>query len=176
MEQLKTCKKCKQKLPIASFCKRSNQIDGLNYYCRLCDAQNCRKYYQSSKTVRAKALLRSVKWKKDNRDAVLFSNKKYREKHSNQRALYEKKRRRTAIIKNRYRFLQRRYTSLLTDSAVRKIIVHTQKTLKCADIPQELVEAKREHLKLLRAIKEQKHETATNLSAKRSMGNKRRHA
>jgi len=38
MEQYKTCSRCKQLLLISDFNKRTKTKDGLNYYCRKCDA------------------------------------------------------------------------------------------------------------------------------------------
>ena len=54
--------------------------------------------------------------------------------------------------KERYRKLHKGYKSRLTDSYVANVIVE-KSSLKAKDIPQEMVEARRQYMKLNRIIK-----------------------
>lgn len=48
MEQLKTCSKCKQELPIIKFGNDKNRRDGLNPWCKSCNNKHAKEYAKSN--------------------------------------------------------------------------------------------------------------------------------
>ena len=65
--------------------------------------------------------------------------------------------------KKHYARLQKNYREQLTDSYVANVLVD-RTTLKAKDIPQEMVDAKRQHIKMKRMMKEGNNETKKKVS------------
>jgi hypothetical protein len=51
----KRCSKCREDKPVTAFCKCSRAPDGLNWYCRSCDSEIKKRYYNSPKGKAQKA-------------------------------------------------------------------------------------------------------------------------
>lgn len=82
---MKECERCFKYLPIESFCKNKNKVDGLNTWCRQCTREYKKKYYQDNK----EKLLEKFKQK------YIDNPQKYRnqekERRSKNREIYNKR-------------------------------------------------------------------------------------
>ena len=71
---MKTCTKCKEVLPFSEFRKQSSTKDGLKYYCKKCDNEIAKKYYEKNKN---KIVSNVKQWQKDNPNKVKEYKKSY---------------------------------------------------------------------------------------------------
>ena len=46
---MKICTKCKETFPFSGFRKQSSTKDGLKYYCKGCDDEIAKRYYEKNK-------------------------------------------------------------------------------------------------------------------------------
>ena len=78
---MKICTKCKEQKPLEAFRKQSSTKDGLKYYCKECDNQTAKKYYEKNKS---KIIEKVTEWQKSNPDKVKTYKKSYygKNKHS----------------------------------------------------------------------------------------------
>ena len=71
---MKTCTKCKGTFQFSEFRKQSSTKDGLKYYCKRCDDEIAKKYYEKNKN----KIVNNVKqWQKDNPNKVKEYKKSY---------------------------------------------------------------------------------------------------
>ena len=71
---MKTCTKCREALPFSEFRKQSSTKDGLKYYCKKCDNEIAKKYYEKNKN---KIVSNVKQWQKDNPNKVKEYKKSY---------------------------------------------------------------------------------------------------
>ena len=74
---MKICTKCKESLPLSEFRKQSSTKDGLKYYCKRCDNQSAKKYYEKNKN---KIISKVTEWQKENPEKVKDYKKTYYKK------------------------------------------------------------------------------------------------
>ena len=75
---MKTCTKCKGTFQFSEFRKQSSTKDGLKYYCKRCDDEIAKKYYEKNKN----KIVNNVKqWQKDNPNKVKEYKKSYNGKN-----------------------------------------------------------------------------------------------
>lgn len=131
---MKTCSKCKQLLPKEAFGKHAYRKDGLNYACKDCNRQYNRQYSAGETYKAQKAKYRSAHRGRRNAECVVW-----RENNREKGKIYAARTR-----------------AKLPDGLIRRRLC--EKTfLTPADIPQALVEAKREQLRILRELKKEQH-------------------
>jgi len=71
---MKICTKCKETFPFSGFRKQSSTKDGLKYYCKGCDDEIAKRYYEKNKI----KIVNNVKqWQKDNPNKVREYKKSY---------------------------------------------------------------------------------------------------
>jgi len=71
---MKICTKCKETFPFSGFRKQSSTKDGLKYYCKGCDDEIAKRYYEKNKI----KIANNVKqWQKDNPNKVREYKKSY---------------------------------------------------------------------------------------------------
>lgn len=133
---MKTCMHCKQMKPLESFRKAPRMRDGRENGCKDCHNARRRKRYAESP---ADILIANRQWAADNRDQV----NSYRRSWSRKGYVHYRSAKRRQEISN------------LSDSYVRQILVGVS-ALTHADIPQSLVNAHREVLRLKRALRDEK--------------------
>ena len=46
---MKVCTKCKKEKPLEAFRRQGSTKDGLKYYCKSCDDETAKKYYDKNK-------------------------------------------------------------------------------------------------------------------------------
>ena len=139
----KHCNSCNQIKSIKNFSKDITKLGGFSNYCRGCNKiQVDNRVSKNPELYKKKQGDNYKRWKKKNYKKVLESKRNYRLKNKAKINKY---------TKNRYASER----ELLSDWYVKALIVNGT-ILKFEDIPQEMVEAKREHLKLYRIIREEK--------------------
>lgn len=150
MGQLKTCSKCKQELPVTAFHKNRSRPDGLRTYCKFCHCATNRKWSnENPEKVRAtrkicvnnnpeKYRITKESWKKANLEKVTNYKRKWEKNNPEKTRLNQSKK-----------------AKELRDGYIVYILNKTY-GLTRELIPQELIEAKRAHLQLVRILKEDK--------------------
>lgn len=133
---MKTCMHCKKAKPLESFRKAPRMRDGRENGCKDCHNERRRAAYRANPMP---TLDRNGKWARKNGDKI----NSYRKSWSRKGYVHYRSAKRRQEIAN------------LSDSYVRQILVGDS-TLTHADIPQALVDAHREVLRLKRAIRDEK--------------------
>jgi hypothetical protein len=132
----KKCSKCKEPLPLDWFSKNAARYDGLQNVCKVCTAISKRANRERNrKYVKA--------WGLRNPEKVKARKKKGSRGNSETRRMAHKRSRKRRDIKDVINCHDRYIKKLLCDGT----------SLKPKDIPQELVELKRKHLKVHRQLK-----------------------
>lgn len=155
---MKKCSKCGEVKPFEAFSKMAASKDGLQFRCKACNAA-----YHSAN--REKNNARQRAYSADNREKIRYADKaRYeanREKILERSRVYraankEKKQDYYAANKERIRATgrerTRRIVAELGDEYI-KFLLTRDKSLRFADIPDWLVEAKREQLRLKRELR-----------------------
>ena len=148
----KACTKCKEEKELTEFAKDKNHKDGRSSRCKKC-LYAIHKVYQETHRDSCRTANRKSYHK--NREYYLAKNKERYWAKRERLIEYGRSRYRlnkASISQKAKRKNHESYESL-SDSYVRSLLVK-RNGLSCADIPQELVDAKRAHLKLGRAIKQ----------------------
>ena len=127
---MKICSKCKQLLPKEAFGKHAYRKDGLNYACKDCNRQYHRQY--STKESRK---AQRTKHRSDHAGERSAEYAAWRENNPEKCKLYAARTR-----------------AKLPDGLIRRRLCE-KTSLRPGDIPQALVEAKREHLRILRELR-----------------------
>ncbi len=133
---MKTCMHCRQTKPLEMFRKASRMRDGRENGCKDCHNERRRKRYADRPE---DTLAANRQWASDNRDHV----NSYRRSWSRKGYVHYRSAKRRQEIAN------------LSDSYVRQILVGDS-TLTYVDIPQPMVDAHRELLRLKRALRHEK--------------------
>lgn len=146
---MKRCQKCKIEKPLDAFYRSSSSKDGLQKRCKQCQHVDSAERAKKNPAKHAEAVTR---WRKNNYEKY----KAYRARWAREKPEVSQKWQREHP--EEFRALNNRNKAAacerLADSYVRHLIA---KKVGCsnADVPAELMEAKRELLKLKRKIKEQ---------------------
>lgn len=143
----KTCKACRKTKTIELFPKNKKYKNGYEARCKECIYAKQKEFRKANPNYRHEYYLankeknnaQSAKWFKENKEYIQQKRKKQRQTNPEAYRVYTKK----------YEDKSRKE---LTDTYIRKTLSQYS-TIGRADIPQVLVEAKREQLKLLRSIK-----------------------
>ena len=130
VQMTKPCSKCKQLLPKESFGKHAYRKDGLNHKCKDCNRQYNRQY--------------SAK------ESYKAQRSKHRRAHAGERNAECVAWRKNNTEKSK--IYAARTRARLPDGLIRRRLCE-KTSLAPADIPQVLVEAKREQLRIIREIK-----------------------
>jgi len=133
---MKTCMHCKKTKPLELFRKALRMRDGRENGCKDCHNERRRAAYRADPRA---TLDRNGRWARENSDKVNI----YRKSWSRKGYVHYRSAKRRQEIAN------------LSDSYVRQILVGDS-TLTHADIPQSLVDAHREVLRLKRALRDEK--------------------
>jgi hypothetical protein len=159
---MKTCSNCKELKPIFEFSKDKKAKDGLCYRCKACSKALMQDWYAANRNrliakARAneladpeKARQKKLEYAARHPERVKESNRKYAAKpevlerwRNDQRRIAYSKRRRTAAKEN------------LADEYVRRIMAQ-HLSITGSQIPQALVDAHREVMKIKRYLSEQR--------------------
>lgn len=160
---MKTCKDCEQTLPAEAFVPNPKGRGGLQPYCRKCQAARSRAWAAANREAN---LARKRAYYEENKQALLTQQKAYYE--ANKQRILEAQRKtpqeNRAHVKawvqanpDKRREMLRSQRERLLDSYVRRRLVDGT-TLKPAEIPQGLIDAKREQLRILRELRKDDHE------------------
>lgn len=158
----KVCTNCKKDKSVKFFRKRLDKRRNYEYYnntCRKCDAELSWIYRQGVKNTpeyKKKNLEASKKYRIDNLELCLYKQKIYREKTESRlrRNKYNKKNRKR--IKELHKIPSKKFAKKERE----KLSVNYVKTvmklsaLERKKIPEEIIEAKKLHILLVRKIKE----------------------
>ena len=79
---MKICTNCREQKPMTAFRRQGSTKDGLKYYCKSCDDETAKKYYNKNKK---KIIGKVTQWQKNHPDKVRGYKKLYygKNKHPN---------------------------------------------------------------------------------------------
>lgn len=170
---MKTCTKCHSTKPLTEFHSNRKTRDGLNFWCKSCRSAHAKATHDPDKqrayqaenaaAIRArkqaylaadkqKESARIARWAKANPDKAQAIKRRHADKHGDR------------DIKRLQQFISdhpdckniRRKE--LRDAYVAHVMTRRSKLLKPTDIPQGLIDAKREQLRILRELRKEDHE------------------
>ena len=145
---MKTCSTCKVPLPHDQFNRDRTKPDGLCTSCRNCAAEKGRAWHaRNSERVRERHAARYAANAENERAKSAAWRASHPEAKKKADAAYSK---RTA---GRKAERQQRVVDVLGDTYIKQLLTENRR-LKFSDVPQALVNLKREHLRLARALKE----------------------
>lgn len=78
---MKTCSKCKKEKSLEEFGLSKRHKDGRLNSCKICQRKMRSDYFEKNPKARLKKKKREAEWKVNNKDKVLESNKRYRERN-----------------------------------------------------------------------------------------------
>lgn len=133
--EMKTCIHCQRILPLESFRKSARMRGGRENGCKDCHNARRRQHYAADPTA---TLSINSRWAKANRDALNAYTRAWRNR----------------LDTNKRTAKRRKEIDTLADSYVRQLLAGG--TLRHSDIPQPLVDAHREVLKIKRFLNEQR--------------------
>lgn len=159
---MKTCRCCQTAKPADQYSLDRRSTDGLAWRCKTCAAEHHRAWYASN---RSRVIAKVNQWQQANPERAAARKKAYAQRHPDRikasataYARSEKARQRQRENPNRRAYTtQRNRESIanLTDPYIRRLLSQNTQ-LSTTEIPQPLVEAHRELLKLKRAIHAQR--------------------
>jgi hypothetical protein len=85
---VRTCTRCKIEKPLAEFSKDKSRRDGLHSHCKVCSAEQIRKWQKANREKEAERLR---KWQKANPEKIAEQKRKYREANTDKVAEYQRK-------------------------------------------------------------------------------------
>jgi len=168
---MKQCSRCKETKPKSEFGKNKSKSDGLHSYCNICNVEYSKKYRENNRDA---VLERNKKYRENNREQIVESLKKYRENNREKIAERNKKyyeNNREPIVEsfkkyyenNREPIIERgkKYRENNREQIIERgkkcraelLDSYVKTKLKIKHPPKELIEFKRDQLKLDRLIK-----------------------
>ena len=181
-----TCKKCRQTKKEGAFYKKSTNKNGRDSICKECRRYEMREYraankekikqynrkYKEANRERIKQVNRKYKeanraksheiyleYREANREKIKQNNRKYVEANKEKIKQYNRKyeeANREKIKEQKYKYREANREKIInSDGNMRRLIIQ-RTNLKAADIPPGLIDLKRNHLRLHRAIQEKK--------------------
>lgn len=162
----KVCKICAVEKPVSLFYKSKSCSDGLQSHCIYCERVRQRHYYVKN---RNHFLSKAAKYRKT--EAGIKSKRKYAqsEKGRSRNAKYLKFYNKIAYDVVKWRETSRRNREKLTNGYVKQVIISLcEGVLTRSDIPDALVEIKRQSIFLKRLVRQKKQQneqsdTTTNI-------------
>lgn len=143
----KTCTLCKKEKEITLFGKSKSFKSGYNSRCKECLYEKHRQFREANPSYRREYYLANKEKSAEN------SKRYYAEHREHLYALHRKAAKKNPELMRAYiKKSETKGRTELCDTYIRKMLSQYS-TIGRADIPQILVEAKREQLKLLRSIK-----------------------
>jgi hypothetical protein len=145
METFKTCSKCLIYLPIFLFGKKKIARDGHNHWCKNCCSEYSKKYreenafYITKREAEYRSKTHNIS-RKAKTNANYYISNKVQLKHARKECSIVREHRESEALHDRYIKTQ----------------IYNLTGISRRQIPQDLVEAKRIHLKLTRKLKELK--------------------
>ena len=131
---MKTCIHCQQAKPLEAFRKSARMIGGRENGCKDCHNERRRARYQADPSA---TLATNRKWHQANREKLNVHSREWRNR----------------LVVNRRTAKRRAEIEGLADSYIRQLLSNDG-AIRHGDIPQPLVEAQRELLKIKRYIRE----------------------
>lgn len=146
----KVCKQCGETKTRSEYYTLKTGKDGLHPRCKACTAANSKAAREADpETAREKNRLRQRKWNAANPDKLRNRIERWKKAHPEQaKAIQDNWWKSNPEASKGY---QKKYRENLDDSYVRKVIA-AHSTLTAADIPQDLVDLMRAHIKLSRTL------------------------
>ncbi len=157
----KRCSKCGEVKGVDCFSRDKNKKDGLQCHCRKCRVENARRYREKNiekvaeknrryrEENREKLAEYALRYREENPEKMAEANRRYYEE--NREKLAEKNRRFREENREKLAEYARMQIGLITDSYVARVM-----KIPTAEAPPDLIEAKRQQLKLKRTIKNAK--------------------
>ncbi len=173
MSTMKKCTKCGELKECAAFHAHARSADGLQTWCKTCRSAHAKATYDTAKrgeyraanaveikarkqayrqANREKERARIERWARSNPEKARAIKRRHAEKHGDKDFL----RLQQFIAKNPDRKSMGRKE--LRDGYVAYVMTRRSKLLTPQDIPQALIDLKRQQLKLLRELERMKHE------------------
>lgn len=170
---MKTCTKCHNTKPLTEFHSNRKTLDGLQPWCKSCRSAHAKAKYDPDKQrayradnadairARKQAYLaanrqkeadRIARWAKANPDKARAIKRRHADKHGDR----DIKRLQQFIAEHPDRKNMGRKE--LRDEYVAYVMTRRSKLLEPTDIPQGLIDAKREQLRILRELRKEDHE------------------
>lgn len=131
---MKTCIHCKQSKPLEAFRKEPRMVGGRENGCKDCHNERRRARYTANPTP---TLVTNGKWRRSNQDKLNAYSREWRNR----------------LDVNRRTAKRRMEIEGLADSYIKQLLSNDG-AVRHADIPQKLVEAQRELLKIKRYLRE----------------------
>lgn len=159
---MKPCPSCQQAKPVTAFSKDSRAKDGLAWRCKDCAHQHHRQWYEAN---RERVIARVTEWSQANPEAVAAKKRAYVERHperkkASQRRYYTKpevlaRQRANPVRQAATRQRNRVTREQLSDGYVRRVMAQ-HLSIAGSDLPQPLVDAHREVMRIKRYLNEQR--------------------
>lgn len=155
VKPLKVCHICKFEKLATEFRKDSYSRDGLSGVCRKCLCSRKRQAYHENEELRKRTLLECKRYRDAHKEQirqrleVVYRSDQYKERVRNYRE------RNIESCREKSRRRSKRHTEMLTPGHVRSLLA-ARGLLSARDIPDSLVQAKREHMLLVRELKQYK--------------------
>ena len=130
----KICSKCKEQKSIDMFHKHKRTKDGIRTRCKSCELECVREY------------------QKNNRKKYLKSRRKSYLKHRDKNRKYAKQYSKKDEVRKKRLKKYKQDSEEISDLYIKEILTSHSKILCYKDIPQWLIEAKRQEIKLKRTI------------------------
>ncbi len=146
----KLCTQCKESKPLLAFFRDKSRKDGYAHRCKECSKTNYAAWYQDNKervskrqadwhlANRERSLARSAAWRNSHREHIQARDAAYYKAHQQQK-------------RESSRARSKQGAEQLSDTYVRQVLTDGT-SLRYRDVPQSLVDAKREHLRVIRAL------------------------
>ncbi len=149
----KVCGKCNKNKDINLFFNRQDSKDGKNNICKACKKEKNIIYRKNNKEkirLIKQKYAKTERCKKKKREYYYKNIEAIREKNNIQLRIYREKNR--DQLRKAFRKRKRNYIRDLHDTYIKELIVQGS-NLRHRDISQDIVDAKREYLKLKRHLK-----------------------
>ena len=147
---MKTCTTCKAEKPLTEFGKKGRYLQPS---CRPCRAVSGAAYRNANGgQVRARNAERMAAWRAANPDKAKSLDASNRARRADKRRVEAASYR--AMHRGKLNDLAKKRTTAMPDAYIAHLLASGRGALTRDHIPQVLIDAKREHLKLLRLIKD----------------------
>lgn len=152
--EFKVCRTCKISKAFSDYYKNKQNTDGRQGECNVC---LCRRSAVYSRANAVRVYARQKEWRANNKERVKKNDKRWWAKHPELRRA--KNHRKYLAVKQqpdwrlKRQILQRRTCRELTDGYIARLL-SKYNNMKCADIPDSLIKAKRLNMLISRQLKQ----------------------
>lgn len=150
----KTCTSCGRTLCTSLFNKDKAKADGFSSWCKECKKHR-RKAYDDAHKSESSARLKE--WYSKNKDRVKNTVTQWRINNPDKLNLQRKKYRKSAADRGKRKIDGKRWSSEMMDSYIRNLMGKSM-SISGTCIPDDLVEAKRLQLSIVRFLRKEDHE------------------